>query len=71
MCWIISDAICWEIQAAVLHLLTKSAFWSLQNKAYAAEVSTRRRVGLGRLKFPAEAYNHFLMECQSLKVWGI
>ncbi|VED93699.1 Uncharacterised protein [Klebsiella pneumoniae] len=27
MCWIISDAICWEIPAAVLHLLTKSAFW--------------------------------------------
>ncbi|CAJ1258669.1 hypothetical protein [Klebsiella pneumoniae] len=35
----------------------------LKNKAYAAEVS--RRV-LTRLKFPTEAYNHFLMECQSL-----
>ena len=35
----------------------------LKNKAYAAEVS--RRV-LTRLKFPTDAYNHFIMECQSL-----
>lgn len=35
----------------------------LKNKAHAAEVS--RRV-LIRLKFPTEAYNHFLIECQSL-----
>ncbi len=35
----------------------------LKNKAHAAEVS--RRV-LTRLKFPTDAYNHFIMECQSL-----
>ncbi|EOJ9581787.1 TPA: hypothetical protein ACTYTZ_000878 [Klebsiella pneumoniae] len=34
-----------------------------KNKSYAAEVS--RRV-LTRLKFPTDAYNHFIMECQSL-----